>query len=194
MAYYRTDIVQARHSDRVRSLLKGLDALPGSSADLILAAWSIFLSNSLFDDLADVPVSPGLSHSLVDHTNDVVHLGRLIGAGYRDLDMPAFEPEVLDLILYLHDIDKLLLFQPGPALGTTERSPLSRKIPHGVLAGLLLNELGACESVINVVATHSTDAPFHNESTEALILHYADMAAIDAIKLREGQRPFFQIN
>lgn len=192
MAYYRSDAVLSQHRDQVRHLLKGLETLPASSADLIVEAWSILLSNSRFDHLADVPVSPGLTHSLVDHTNDVVHLGRLIAAGFGDLGTLAFDAKVLDQILYLHDIDKLMLFQPR--LGGAERSALAWQIPHGVLAGLLLNELGFCERVVSVVATHATDAPFHNECPEALILHYADLAAIDAIKLRDGQRPFFQIS
>ncbi len=191
MAFFKRDVVKQNHRDHARSLLTGLKTVPLHSADRIVEAWAILWANSGFSVLETVPVSPGMSHSLVAHTNDVVHLGRSLANAYQELSALSFDPHLLDEILFLHDIDKLVLFQPIGERAV--RGPLSRQMPHGVVAGMLLHDLGFDDRVVSVVTTHATDAPFHNECAEALILHYADMAAIDYVRMRDGQTPFFQI-
>lgn len=191
MAFYRRDLVTDQHRQEVRQSLKGLNLVPDETVTRVVEAWAIMWTSSSFERLSDIPASPSLRHSLVDHTNDVVRLGRAIGNTYREIASLAYDDHALDQILYLHDIDKMLLFH-RTASGV-ERTKLSRQMPHGVIAGMLLNEMQFSEQVISVVTTHATDAPFHGLSTEALIMHYADMAAIDYVRLHAGQAPFYSM-
>lgn len=191
MAFFRRDAVTQYHRDHVRSLMTGLESVSPNSAERIIEAWAVLWAGSKFTALDKVPVSPGATHSLISHTNDVVHLGRALATSYRQLEALHYDPLILDEILFLHDIDKVLLFEPAGDL--VMRAPLSRQVPHGVVAAMLLHEMGFDDRVVGVVGTHATDAPFHNECFEALILHYADMAAIDYVRMRDGQSPFFQL-
>jgi gluconolactonase len=45
-----------------------------------------------------------------------------------------------------------------------------------------------------VVTTHATDAPFHGESLEAMILNYADLSSIDYVLMKAGALPFYRSN
>uniref|UniRef100_UPI003100D1CC hypothetical protein n=1 Tax=Neorhizobium sp. EC2-8 TaxID=3129230 RepID=UPI003100D1CC len=112
MSFYRTDLV--RDSDRraVRAALEGLDALAAPTVDRIVEAWSIMWTSSQFPDLEIVLVSPSVPYSLVAHTNDVVRIGRGLVAAGGTLIPPDFDRELLDEILFVHDIDKLVLFSP----------------------------------------------------------------------------------
>ncbi|EKJ94930.1 putative hydrolase [Bradyrhizobium lupini HPC(L)] len=191
MAFYHTDRVEPHHREKVRALLPGLETVTGKSAERIVEAWSIMWASSAFERLEDVPVSPGLTCSLIDHTNDVVTMGRAIAAAFCARDKFIFDASALDAALFLHDIDKLLMFRH--AADGIERSPVSRQIPHGVLAGMLLSEMGFSEKVISIVTTHATDAPFHVESPEALVMHYADMASIDRVRMKEKVNTFYAL-
>jgi hypothetical protein len=191
MTFFKREGATQTHRDHVRTLLPGLESISPTSSGRIVEAWARMWASSSFSVLETVPVSPGASRSLVEHTNDVVHLGRALASAYEALSVLSFDRQVLDEILFLHDIDKLVLFEPSDE-GVT-RGPISKQVPHGVVAGMLLHEMGFDNRVVSVVTTHATDAPFHNGCAEALILHYADMAAIDYIRLRDGQTPFFQI-
>uniref|UniRef100_UPI003101893C hypothetical protein n=1 Tax=Neorhizobium sp. EC2-8 TaxID=3129230 RepID=UPI003101893C len=62
---------------------------------------------------------------------------------------------------------------------------------HGVVAGLVLHDLGFRPEVISVVTTHATDAPFHVPSIYGLLTNYADMTAIDLTLLGAGGKPFY---
>lgn len=189
MSFYRKGLVRDSHRDTVRDALEGLDAVAAPIIDRIVEAWSIMWSSSEFSDLGGVPVSPGVPYSLVAHTNDVVRIGRSLAAAGGKLISRDFDPELLDEILFVHDIDKLVLFSPK-AEGV-ERSTLSMQMAHGVVAGLVLHDLGFRDEVISVVTTHSTDAPFHVSSTYGLLMNYADMTAIDLALQSAGGKPFY---
>lgn len=186
---YHTDRVTTLHRERVHTLLAGLDSVPEKSAERIVEAWSIMSSSSCFELLENVPVSPGLDYGFVAHTNDVVLTGRVLAAAYQARGDFVFDPFALDEALFLHDIDKLLMFRPKG--DGAERGDLARQMPHGVVAGILLSEMGFSETVISIVATHATDAPFHVETPEGLVMHYADMAAIDRVRLSANLKPFY---
>ena len=189
MSFYRKDLVSESHRSGVRAALEGLESLSPPIAERVVEAWAIMWSSSAFPDLRSVPVSPSVTYSLIDHTNDVVRIGRgLTGAAGR-LIPPDFDPELLDEVLFVHDIDKLVLFAPkGEGV---ERSPLSTQMAHGVVAGLVLYDLGFRDEVISVVTTHATDAPLHVPSIYGLLMNYADMTAIDLALQTVGGVPFY---
>ncbi|MBO9197522.1 hydrolase [Rhizobium sp. 16-449-1b] len=190
MSFYRKDQVRDYHRSTVRAALDGLDALSQPAAARVVEAWSVMWSSSEFSTLNDIPVSPSVPYSLIAHTNDVVRIGRSLAAAGAGLVSGTFDPELLIEILLVHDIDKMLLFAPKDR--GVFPSDLSGKMAHGVVAGLVLNDLGFRDDVISIVTTHATDAPFHVSSIYGLITYYADMAAIDLVLLRCGGTPFYR--
>ena len=184
MAIYRMDRVTEGHRDQVRDLFQGLEKVPRRSAQRIIEAWAILFSNSEFASLEAANVSVGMNYSLVAHTNDVVQHGRNIAASFSERRSFAYDIVALDEMLYLHDVDKLVLFRRREE--TVERTGVSQRLPHGVIAAFLLKELGFDDHVVSVVCTHATDTPFHVQTPEALIMHYADMASIDLVRMEEN--------
>ena len=68
------------------------------------------------------------------------------------------------------------------------------KLPHGVVGGMLLKELGFTHEIIATVTTHSPRMPFRNKSAAAHILHHADMFSADHAYMAVGKTPGYVKN
>ncbi len=178
-----------RHA--VGAALSGLEDLPDGVAHRIVTAWVSSWTSSDFADLGDVPSLPAVpSYRLIDHTNEVLRIGLDLAARYEAEWSRRVDRADLISTLLLHDIDKPLLYRRvGDEVAFT---PLYKELPHGVIAAMLLKELAFPSAVINVVATHAVNAPFHGITPAAFILHYADMFATDRVHLDHSLSPFYQ--
>jgi hypothetical protein len=76
--------------------------------------------------------------------------------------------------------------------GTVAYSQLARELPHGVVGAMPLKELGFPHAVVSAVATHAGYSPFHAETFEGYVLHYADYFAADYAMRVCGKPPFYQ--
>lgn len=137
--------------------------------------------------LEDMPFSanaPG--YKLARHVNEVTRAGQaLMPRAAEDWGTPL-DPEIILPILILHDVDKPLL---SDRQGKTS---LAKRMPHGVVGAMLLRELDFDQRIIETVATHATDAPFHGDTPEAHLLHYADLFAADHALRAQGLVPFYR--
>ena len=176
----------------VRTWLAGLDAVSPETAERIITAWVTTWTSSLYAALEDIPFSanaPG--YPLMRHINEVTEAGRaLMPRAVQDWGS-AIDPEIMLPILILHDVDKPLL-SSRDAAGMVQKTPLAKRMPHGVVGAMLLRDLGFPQQVIETVATHATDAPFHGDTAEAHILHYADLFAADHALRNQGAVPFYR--
>ncbi len=175
----------------VRAWLAGLDAVAPDTAERIITAWVTTWTSSTYPALEDIPFSahaPG--YPLTRHVNEVTLAGQaLMPRAAADWGV-AIDPEIMLPILILHDIDKpLLSTRDTEGVGKTS---LAKRMPHGVVGAMLLRDLGFSQQVIETVATHATDAPFHGDTAEAHILHYADLFAADHALRSQGAVPFYR--
>jgi len=175
----------------IRTQLFGLDLVSEKMREGIVTAWISSVSSSAYDRLQDVPWDPShTSYRLLSHVNEVTRAG----IGFAKLAAKEWGHQVNDdilvPILILHDVDKPLLFAPRGS--ETVHSKLYRELPHGVIGGMLLKELGFDHSVVSVVATHSPMMPFRGETFEAFVLFYADHFCCDNELLRAGKQPVYQ--
>ena len=195
MSAYFT-ITEGTEADRraVAEFVPHLDRVPEPVADKIVTAWVTVWRSSGYAAPEDFPytlLAP--EYRLIDHVGEVTELGVLL-AEYRERRWrePA-DLEVLVPALNLHDVDKPLLYEPRE--GEIVSSALAAEVPHGVLGGFLLRELGFDERVVSIVSTHAANAPFHSGRDEGWILHYADFYSCDhALRTRgePGATPFYQ--
>jgi hypothetical protein len=97
--------------------------------------------------------------------------------------------ELLVPILILHDVDKPLMYERrnGEVVGTK----LSREVPHGVVGGMLLKDLGFSDEIIATVTSHSPKMPFRVNSPAGHVLHHADMFSADHALMTLGKTPYF---
>jgi len=188
---YRIDQGSPARRQRVGGWLDGLSGISDHTREAIVTAWVTAWASSSFETLEEMPYSlHAPSYRLMDHVNEVTRAGLdLAHRAAADWGRHT-DPEVMVPILVLHDIDKPLLMVRQD--GTVRGSPLYDELPHGVPGAMLLRELGFPPLVVNTVATHATNAPFHGKTTEAWILHYADLFATDHAITSVGGKPFYQ--
>ena len=171
----------------VRGWLAGLDAVAPETAERIVTAWVTTWTSSVWPALEDIPFSAlAAGYPLARHVNEVTRAGlALMPRAAEDWGV-SLDPEIMLPILILHDVDKPLL---SDAQGKTS---LARRMPHGVVGAMLLRDLGFDQRIIETVATHATDAPFHGDTAEAHVLHYADLFAADHALRSQGLVPFYR--
>ncbi|MFC0389030.1 HDIG domain-containing metalloprotein [Muricoccus vinaceus] len=191
MDLYRIERGDPARRQRVAGWLDGLDGISDATREAVVTAWVSSWVSSPFEALEDMPYSLiAPSYRLMDHVNEVTRAGLdLARRAARDWGRHT-DPEVLVPILVLHDIDKPLLMMREE--GVVRGSPLHAELPHGVLGAMMLRELGFPHLVVSTVATHATNAPFHGSTTEAWLLHYADLFATDHALMSTGGKPFYQ--
>jgi len=188
---YRIERGDAARRRRVADWLSGLDGVSDATREAIVTAWVSAWVSSPFATLEEMPYSLlAPSYRLMDHVNEVTRAGLDLALRAAADFGRATDPETLVPILVLHDIDKpLLMVRDGAAV---RGSPLYGELPHGVPGAMLLRELGFPHLVVGTVATHATNAPFHGSTTEAWILHYADLFATDHVLMSTDGKPFYQ--
>ncbi|WP_149537793.1 HD domain-containing protein [Siccirubricoccus phaeus] len=187
---YHIDTTSNWRRQAVEEWLFGLDRLSPPVREKVVTAWVSAWASSGHEKLEDMPFSPGEQpYRLMDHVNDVTRAGIDLGARAAADWKVAFDPDVLVAILILHDVDKPLIY--GREGDTGVHTPLFYELPHGVIGGMLLKELGFPHTVVSTVATHATNAPFHGRNLEAHVLHYADLFAADHAFRQMGKTPLY---
>src|SRR5262245_39525925 len=176
----------------VRELLPEIDNLSPLFADLALTAWVTSWRSSPYETLDDFPMGPPQpNYPLLTHVRDVTIAGIELARIARERWGREVDDEVVLALLLLHDIDKPLIYLRG-AGGAIVFSDRGRALPHGVLGAMILRDLGFPDEVTSIVATHANGSPFHVVNTEAWILHYADMFAVDHGRMLTGATPMYQ--
>lgn len=182
---------------RVESLLPHLDMVTDSCRSLIVRAWLTVWKSSSYSgsDPEDFPYTLLVpDYRLMDHVREVTEVGVML-AEYREREWgEVSDPQVLVPSLILHDVDKPLLYERD-AGGTVRASRIASEVPHGVLGGFLLKELGFSDTVVSIVTTHAANSPFHSREPEAWVLHYADFFSADHAITTSSEStatPFYQ--
>lgn len=190
MQPYAIDATSNSKRKAVEEWLWGLDLVSSELRSKIVTAWVTTWSASPYERLEEMPFSAGIDYPLMHHVNEVTKAGvDLAKRAAADWKMPL-PNDLLVPILILHDVDKPLMYvrKDGEIVGST----LSQEIPHGVVGGMLLKELGFSHEIISVVTTHSPKMPFHHRGNAAYVLHYADMFSADHASMSVGKLPSFQ--
>jgi hypothetical protein len=190
MGFYTIQNGSPEEREQVKKQLMGLDRISEDLQEKVITAWVSSWKSSSYIRLDDMPGFSFSLYKLIDHINDVIHFGfSLAEESMKRWGMTVNWDDLIQVIL-LHDIDKpLLLVRDGDVIS---KSVWGSQIQHGVLGAILLKELGFSEKVVSTVATHATNSPFHGSSTEAYILHYADLYAADHALMIEGKVPYYQ--
>ncbi|MEO9341041.1 HDIG domain-containing metalloprotein [Mesorhizobium sp. SB112] len=174
----------------VENWLFGLDHLSAPTREKVVTAWQSTWSSSSFKSIKEAPWDAvDFDYTLADHVNEVTRAGLNLAAHIEREWEVSLDPEILVPILILHDVDKPLMFERKE--GRVERTALYHEIPHGVVGGMLLKELGFPHHVVATVTTHSPRMPFPGRSWEAYVLHYADYLTCDHAMMRAGEKPFY---
>lgn len=174
----------------VEEKIWGLHLLAPDVREKTVTAWVTTWAASPYERLEDMPWSPGADYPLLSHVNEVTQAGVDMARRARTEWKAEIDDAVLIPALILHDVDKPLMYarEGGEVVGTV----LSKELPHGVVGGMLLKELGFPHEVISIVTTHSPKMPFHHRGRAAWVLHHADMFAADNALMSLGLKTTMQ--
>jgi hypothetical protein len=173
----------------VEEKIWGLDLVSPRLRDDIVTAWVTTWSASPYQRLEDMPWTEGVDYPLLAHVNEVTRTGVELAKRATSEWALDVAPDVLVPILILHDVDKPLMY--ARAGGAVVRSALADEIPHGVVGGMLLKELGFSHEIVATVTTHSPKMPYRGRNPAAYILHHADMFSADHALMAMGKTAFY---
>ena len=154
-----------------------------------MTAWVTTFAASPYERLEDMPWTEGVDYPLLSHVNEVTRAGiDLAKRAKADWGSDVLN-DVLVPILILHDVDKPLMYERRD--GNVVRSKLADEIPHGVVGGMLLKELGFRHEIVATVTTHSPKMPYRGRNFSAYVLHHADMFSADHALMAMGKTPTY---
>ena len=189
MPLYTIDRTSNSKRKAVEEWLFGLDLVSPTLREMIVTAWTTTWTASMYERLEDMPFSAGIEYPLMRHVNEVTMAGVDLAKRARVDWKTELPNDVLVPILILHDVDKPLMYErKGKEI---VYSKLSQEIPHGVVGGMLLKELGFAHDVIATVTSHSPRMPFRVNSAAGHVLHHADMFSADHAFMAVGKTPGF---
>ena len=146
----------------VEQWLYGLDQVPPATRGHVITAWVTTWSSSKYGTLEEMPVAYGVDYPLMSHVNEVTRVGLDLAQRASIEWGMVFDYATLVPTLILHDVDKPFMYD---RVGFEIRnSRLSREIPHGVLGGMLLKDLGFDHQVVSTISLHAGNAPLWRQS------------------------------
>lgn len=149
--------------------------------------WKEVFENSRWERLNDAqynPLAPGIS--LVDHTRAVT-LGALdLAKNLNKIFNVLVSNDVLIVSCLLHDVCKLVEYEPAGNGSIAKKSIIGKQYQHGFLSGYYALKENFPESIVSIVVSHSGESKTIPRSIEGLALYYADMADADFHRLIAG--------
>ena len=167
----------------------GLDRISPALREDVITAWVTTWAASPYEKLEDMPWTEGIDYPLLHHVNEVTRAGVDLAARAKADWGNDVAADTLVPILILHDVDKPLMYERRD--GKVVQTRLAAEIPHGVVGGMLLKELGFEHEVVATVTTHSPKMPFRGRNFAAYVLHHADMFSADHILMAKGRTPTY---
>ncbi len=176
-------------SKAVAEQIWGLDLVSPSLREDVITAWVTTWAASPYERLEDMPWTEGIDYPLLSHVNEVTRAGVDLAARAKADWGSDVGADVLVPILILHDVDKPLMYERRD--GKVVRSQLADEIPHGVVGGMLLKELGFSHEIVASVTTHSPKMPYRGRNFSSYVLHHADMFSADHALMAMGRTPTY---
>jgi len=186
---YTIDRTSNSRRQAVTEKIWGLELISPGLREDVITAWVTTWAASPYEHLEDMPWTEGVDYRLLDHVNEVTRAGVDLAKRAKSdwgSDVPT---DTLVPILILHDVDKPIMYERRD--GKVVRSKLADEIPHGVVGGMLLKELGFQHEIVATVTTHSPKMPFRGRNFSAYVLHHADMFSADHALIAMGLTPTY---
>lgn len=133
------------------------------------------------DDLSKIPFTllvPNCPITFMEHKRCVVHIARDSAAAMQSF-MGRVLPIDKDVVIagaILADVGKLLEYELGPD-GKSRQSERGEALRHPFTGVALALECGVPDSVCHIIAAHAAEGDLVKRTTEAFIVHHADVMA-----------------
>jgi len=161
-----------------------------ADADLraaVVDIWREVLDESDWSSLDEVPKHPlklPASSTLVTHTRAVTQMSLAIAETVERVRGISYDRDQLIAAANLHDVSKLLEFEPSETGGTASR--FGYLIQHGFYGAHKMWEKGLPLEMVHNVIAHTLTSRYVPQTWEAVIVHYADYLDSDGENLLHG--------
>ncbi len=155
--------------------------------DAVISIWLEVLDESNWQRLEDVPKHPlklPASSTLVTHTRAVTQMAVAIAEVVERVRGIPFDRDELIAGANLHDVSKLLEFEPSATGGQASR--FGHLIQHGFYGAHKMWEKGLPLEMVHNVIAHTLTSRYVPQTWEAVVVHYADYLDSDGENLLHG--------
>ena len=153
-----------------------------SLRNCVAEVWLECWRESAWVKLEDAPKSPTLpSPSLVAHTRAVVRLALATADLERDLRGRHYDRDTLVAGALLHDVSKLVEWEPGPAGPVASKR--GRLLQHAVYAAHKALAKGVVDEVVHIVISHTEQSGVAPQTWECKLVRSADLIDSAALEL-----------
>jgi putative nucleotidyltransferase with HDIG domain len=151
--------------------------------------WIEVLAESAWERLEDVPKNPyGIpaSENLVAHTRAVTRLALAVAEVTKELRDVPYDRDELIATANLHDVSKLMEFEPSESGGQASR--FGHLIQHGTYGAHKMWQKGLPIEMVHNILAHTFTSRYVPQTWEAVIVHYVDYLDSDGLNLVHGAK------
>jgi HD superfamily phosphodiesterase len=145
----------------------------------VQAIWQEMWSESAFDDILDLPISPKVPTPHLPHNRSVITMAVAMADAIERFHSVTVDRDTLVAAALLQDVSKLVEMQPGQ--DGPEYSEIGRNFQHGFWGAHKALDHDLPLAVCEIVLNHTPDAPRFPASLEGKILWYADQLDVIAV-------------
>jgi putative nucleotidyltransferase with HDIG domain len=160
--------------------------------DQVLRSWARAvkeLKETGFGKLEEVPFSPDIPEcSLPQHIDWVLEAALLMAELAESRTGIKVNRDLLIASVLLHDLGKAFEYERHAE--KYGRSEIGKKFMHGFWGAHVALEEGVSRELAHLISTHTQVSPVHPQTVEGVILHYADYAHADLLRMQKGMALF----
>ncbi len=153
----------------------------------VVEIWQEVLDESGWESIEDVPKHPykvPTTVKLVEHTRSTTQMAVAVAEVVERVQGIPFDRDLLIAAANLHDVSKLLEFEPSDAGGQASR--FGRLIQHGFYGAHKMWNKGLPLEMVHNVIVHTETSRYQPQTWEAVIVHYVDVLDSKALDLLHG--------
>jgi putative nucleotidyltransferase with HDIG domain len=153
----------------------------------VIEIWIECWHESSWARIEDAPKNPnlGTERRLHEHVRAVTQEAVATAQIVEERHGIAVDRDTLLAAALLHDVSKLVEYQPEPS-GGAGKSPLGRLAQHAVYGAHKAWEKGLSEEIIHIIITHTHNSGVPPRTLEGVIVHYVDYLDTDALLFDAG--------
>jgi len=151
--------------------------------------WCETAAEMKWDTLEEIPknTEEERGRSLIGHIKGVTAMALAICEAAKSLHGKEYDKDAMIAASLLHDVSKLVEYEPDSEKPTTANTPragrpshLGKNVQHAVYAAHKMLNKGLSLELVNLVIAHTHASGVRGKTWEAAALFYADFADSDA--------------
>lgn len=176
---------------RMTTIFPLLDSLVDRDlAEKIARAWEFAEARGGWESIEQACFGPHLPMArLVDHVNAATESALCVCEVITKHQGIAFDTQLIVALGLMHDVCKVLEYEPD-GQGGARVSEIGKHLQHGVVGGMLAQEVGMSLQMVHLVLTHTPQSTMQPNCIEGVLFSAVDLCDADMLHYTSGH-PLF---